>query len=184
MQQVSTKLCDVAGIKPGDRVLDISTGIGEPAVTAARLVGPDGSVYATDQSPAMLRVARERVSELGLTKIEFVEADAEALELPEAEFDAAVCRWGLMFLPSPQDALRRIHRSLKPGAKFATSVWSTPDNVPFISLPMGIAQKVLQPPPPPPPQDAPNLFTLGAPGLIESILDSLVKTRFEEVPAI
>ena len=111
MQQVSTKLCDVTGIKPGDRVLDISTGIGEPAITAAGLVGPEGSVYATDQSPAMLRVARERVSELGLTKIELVEADAEALELPEAEFDAAVCRWGLMFLPSPQDALRRIHSS-------------------------------------------------------------------------
>ena len=69
---------------------------------------------------------------------------------------------------------------LKPGAKFATSVWSTPDKVPFISLPMGIAQKVLQPPPPPPPQDAPNLFKLGAPGLIESILE---QSGFKDVAA-
>ncbi len=60
MQQVSTALCDMAGIKPGDRVLDISTGIGEPTVTVAGLVGPEGSVYATDQSPEMLRVARVR----------------------------------------------------------------------------------------------------------------------------
>ena len=179
-QQLSTKLCDMAGIKLGDRVLDISTGIGEPAVTVAGLIGSQGSVYATDQSPAMLRVARERVSELGLNNIEFVEADTEALELPEAEFDAAVCRWGLMFLPNPHEALRKIHGSLKPGAKFATSVWSTPDKVPFISLPMGIAQKVLQPPPPPPPPDAPSLFKLGAPGLIESILE---QSGFRDVAA-
>ena len=171
MQQVSTKLCDMAGIKLGDRVLDISTGIGEPAVTVAGLIGSQGSVYATDQSAAMLRIALERVSELGLDNIEFVEADTEALELPETVFNAAVCRWGLMFLPNPHVALRRIHRSLKPGAKFATSVWSTPDNVPFISLPMRIAQRVLQPPPPPPRPDAPNIFKLGAPGLIESILE-------------
>ena len=179
-QQVSTKLCDMAGIDLGDRVLDISTGIGEPAVTVAGLVGPQGSVYATDQSPAMLRIARERVSELRLDNIEFVEADTEALELPEAEFDAAVCRWGLMFLPNPHEALRRIRRSLKPGAKFATSVWSTPDKVPFLSLAMGIAQKVLQPPPPPPPPDAPNLFKLGAPGLVESILE---QSGFEDASA-
>ena len=180
MQQVSTELCDLAEIKLGDRVLDISTGIGEPAVTATVLVGSEGSVYATDQSPAMLRVASERVSELRLNNIELAEADAEALELPEAEFDAAVCRWGLMFLPNPHEALRRIHSSLKPGAKFATSVWSTPDKVPFISLPMGIARKVLQPPPPPPPPDAPNLFKLGAPGLIESILE---QSGFKDVDA-
>ena len=171
VQQVSTTLCDLAGIKQGNRVLDISTGIGEPAVTVAGLVGSRGSVYATDHSPAMLRIARERVSELGLNNIEFAEADTEALDLPEADFDAAVCRWGLMFLPNPHEALRRIHRSLKPGAKFATSVWWTPDKVPFISLPMGIAQKVLRPPPPPPPPDAPNIFKLGAHGLIESILE-------------
>ena len=171
MQQVSTALCDMAGIKPGDRVLDVSTGIGEPAVTVAGLVGPEGSVYATDQSPEMLRVARERVHELGLHNIGLVEADTETMELPEAEFDAAVCRWGLMFLPSPEEALRAISRSLKPGARFATSVWSTPENVQLISLPMAVAQKVLQPPPPPPPPDAPNLFKLGAPGLTESIFE-------------
>lgn len=170
VQEVSTQLCQLAGIKQGDRVLDISTGIGEPAVTVAGIVGPQGSVYATDQSPAMLRLAQERVAEQGLN-IEFVEGDTETLDLPEGEFDAAVCRWGLMFLPDPQEALRRIHRSLKRGGKFATAVWSTPDKVPFITLPMGIAQKVLQPPPPPPPQDAPNLFKLGVPGLIESTLE-------------
>ena len=180
MQQVSAKLCDMVGIKPGDRVLDISTGIGEPAVTVAGRIGPEGSVYATDQSPSMLRVARERVSELGLHNIELVEADAEAFELPETEFDAAVCRWGLMFLPNPQEALRRIRKSLKPGARFATSVWSTPENVPFISLPMGTAQRVLQPPPPPPPPDAPNLFKLGAPGLTESIFE---QSGFKDIAA-
>ena len=76
-----------------------------------------------------------------------------------------------MFLPDLGEALGRIRRSLKPGAKFATAVWGTPDKVPFISMPFGIAQKVLQPPPPPPPPDAPNLFKLGGPGLIDSALE-------------
>ena len=111
---------------------------------------------------------------MGLRNIELLEADTETLKVPEEEFDSVVCRWGLMFLPDLNEALTRVRTSLKPGAKFATTVWATPDRVPAISMPMGIAQKVLQPPPP----DAPNLFKLGTPGLIESEFE---KAGFREV---
>jgi ubiquinone/menaquinone biosynthesis C-methylase UbiE len=57
-QKVSDKLVQLAEIKPGDRVLDIATGIGEPAVTAARKVMPNGKVVATDISPQMLAIAK------------------------------------------------------------------------------------------------------------------------------
>ena len=177
-QQVNVRLAELAGIQAGHRVLDISTGIGEPAVTVARLVGSAGSVVATDQSPGMLAVAQERIDELGLRNVELLEMDTEALEVTQEEFDSVVCRWGLMFLPDLNQALTRIYRSLKPGARFATSVWAMPDKAPFLSMPMGIAQKVLQPPPPPPPPDAPNLFKLGAPGLIESEFE---KAGFRDV---
>ena len=170
-QQVSDSLADLAGVQADYRVLDISTGIGEPAATVARLVGTGGSVVATDQSPGMLAVAQERVAELGLENIEWVEVDSEALDFPEEEFDSVVCRWGLMFLPDLNEALSRIRSVLKPGAKFAAAVWGTPDKVPFLSLPFGVAQKVLQPPPPPPPPDAPNLFKLGGPGMIVSAFE-------------
>ena len=139
-QQVSDRLAELAGIQTGHRVLDIATGIGEPAATVARLVGSGGSVVATDQSSGMLAVARERIVELGLGNVELVEVDAEALDFAEEEFDSVVCRWGLTFLPDLNEALGRIRRSLKPGARFATAVWGPPDRVPFISLPFGIAQ--------------------------------------------
>ncbi|HAL48103.1 MAG TPA: hypothetical protein DCP37_10140, partial [Dehalococcoidia bacterium] len=51
-------MATLSDVQAGQRVLDISTGIGEPAVTVAKLVGTDGSVVATDQSPGMLAIAR------------------------------------------------------------------------------------------------------------------------------
>ena len=79
---MSDRLVELAGIRQGQRLLDVATGIGEPAVTAARKVGPSGRVTAIDLSPAMLAIARERAKENGLANIEFQEADAEFLKLP------------------------------------------------------------------------------------------------------
>ncbi|MCZ6539539.1 MAG: class I SAM-dependent methyltransferase [Chloroflexi bacterium] len=163
-------LADAIDATQGQRILDVSTGIGEPAVTVARMVGPEGSVVATDQSARMLVVAAERIKNEGLSNIELVEVDTEVLDLPEDEFDGAVCRWGLMFLPDLQAGLQAIRMSLKPGAKFAALVWGTPDQVPMLSLPMAVAQQVLDPPPPPPPPDAPNVFSLGGDGMLQSAL--------------
>jgi ubiquinone/menaquinone biosynthesis C-methylase UbiE len=75
-QKVSNKLVELAEIKPGDKVLDIATGIGEPAVTAARRVKPNGKVVAIDISPQMLLIAKTRAKSLGLDDIiEFRESD-------------------------------------------------------------------------------------------------------------
>ena len=63
-------MMELADIRPGQQVLDVATGIGEPAVTAARLVGPSGRVIATDLSPQMIVLGRERVAELGLQDME------------------------------------------------------------------------------------------------------------------
>src|SRR5687767_15932875 len=83
-QKVSDKNVELAEIQPGDKVLDIATGIGEPAVTAAKIVMPDGKVVATDISPKMLQIARTRATSLGLNGImEFRESDGEKIDLPE-----------------------------------------------------------------------------------------------------
>lgn len=116
----------------------------------------------------MLAIAQQRIEELGLSNVSFVEVDTEEIDFTKEEFDAIVCRWGLMFLPNLSDSLARIRRSLKTGGKFATSVWSTRDKVAFANFPMNVAQRVLDPPPSPPPPSAPNIFKLGAPGVIES----------------
>src|SRR5215831_19461365 len=118
-QPLSDRLMELAHIAPGQRVLDVATGIGEPAMTAARQVGPGGSVVAIDQAPQMLAVARERLQEAGIGNVEFVEGDAEAVPLPLDAFDAVVSRWGIMFFHDPVGTLARLRSSLAPGGWLA-----------------------------------------------------------------
>jgi len=155
---VGDRLIQLAAVRPGHRVLDIATGIGEPALTAARLVGPAGRVVGTDISPGMLEVARERAAELGLGNVEFHDMDAEALDLPESSFDAVLCRFGLMFLPDVDRALVGIRQLLVPGGRFAASVWGPPERVPMNSVTFGAIARVLELPPPAP--GTPGLFSL------------------------
>ena len=121
-QHLNERLVELAWIRPGHRVLDVATGLGEPAFTAARRVGPNGSVVATDLSPAMLSLAREEAGRLGLRNVEFREMDAEAPDLPAQSFDAALCRWTLMFLPHLITALTRLRELLVPEGRFAAAV--------------------------------------------------------------
>ena len=167
-QHVSDRLVDLAGIREGNRVLDLATGSGEPGVTAARKVGPRGLVVATDQSSAMLALARERAATLGLSNIKFVETDAETLAVDERDFDAAVCRWGLMFVPDLDAAARRIVQLLVAGGRFATAVWGPPEKVPMISLGEDAVRALAKLPAPPP--DAPHPLKLADTSPLERAL--------------
>jgi SAM-dependent methyltransferase len=155
---VGDRLVQLAGVRAGHRVLDVATGIGEPALSAARVVGPAGHVVGTDISPGMLELARERAAELGLGNVEFLEMDAEALDLPEGSFDAALCRFGLMFLPDVDRALGGINRLLASGGSFAASVWGPPERVPNSRETFRAVARVLDLPPPVP--GTPGPFSL------------------------
>ena len=158
-ENISRRLTERVEIKSGSTVLDIATGIGEPAITAAKQVGSSGHVLATDISPQMLSVAKQRAISLGLQNvIEFKEGDIETLDLPSSAFDAALCRFGLMFLPDLGGGLSNIYKSLKEGGRFAAAVLGSPDKVPFISLPLNIVLKETNTPPPPP--GTPGPFSL------------------------
>jgi ubiquinone/menaquinone biosynthesis C-methylase UbiE len=143
-QKVSDKIVELAEIKSGDNVLDIATGIGEPAVTAAKKVMPNGKVVATDISPQMLAIAKTRAKFLGLDGImEFKESDAEKLDLldPRARFDAILSRWGLMFLPDLDSALGRIRQMLVNDGRLSAAVWSAPSKVPLLELAFATVRK-------------------------------------------
>jgi ubiquinone/menaquinone biosynthesis C-methylase UbiE len=144
-QKVSDKLVQLAEIKSGDWVLDIATGIGEPAVTAARKVMPDGKVVATDISPQMLAIAKTRAKSLGLDSvIEFREIDGEKIDLPELtakKFDAILSRWGLMFFPNLPAALVRIRQMLITNGRLSAAVWSAPPKVPWLDLAFATVRK-------------------------------------------
>jgi ubiquinone/menaquinone biosynthesis C-methylase UbiE len=183
-QKVSDRLIELAEIKPGQKVLDIATGIGEPAVTVARkLVGLSGSiskindnqnighVLAIDISPEMLTIAKQRAAALGLQDvIEFREGDAEMLELADSSFDVVLCRWGLMFIPNLNNTLSRIYQVLVPGGRLACAVWAEASKVPFISFPLNIVMHELNVPPPPP--GTPGPFALADIDILQNALSN------------
>ena len=90
----------MAGVKEGIASSMSPAGYGEPSLTAARKVGPEGSVVATDISAEMLEFGRQRAAANGVENIEFMHSDANSLDFPAESFDAAVSRWGIIFEPT------------------------------------------------------------------------------------
>ena len=161
-------MMELAHVASGQKVLDVATGIGEPAMTAARKVGPSGRVVAIDQAPQMLEVARERMQAAGIETVEFMEGDAEAVTLPPDSFDAVICRWGLLFFHNPVGTLMRLRNSLVSGGWLAVAVWGNPSQVPIIALPFSVFSRELSQPPSPP--NGPNPFALAEPTRLEQVL--------------
>jgi ubiquinone/menaquinone biosynthesis C-methylase UbiE len=175
-QKLSQRLIELAGIKPGQRVLDIATGIGEPSITAAKVVGNGGHILATDISKQMLAIAKERATLRSQDIIEFKESDAENLDLSNSLFDAALCRWGLMLFPNLDAATRKIHGSLVSGGRFAAAVWADASKVPIISLATSLIGDQVQMSAPPP--GVPNPFSLADTNKLEN---SLVRAGFRDI---
>lgn len=163
------RMLDAAGVGEGSRVLDVAAGAGGQTIAAARRAGPGGRVVATDISPTILTYAAKDAAEHGLTNVETVEADGEALDqLPEGSFDAVISRVGLIYFPDQQQALAGMRRALADGGRIAAVVYSTPDRNEFFSIPVSIIRRRAQLPAPQPGQPGP--FSLGAPGVLEAAL--------------
>ncbi|MBI2889314.1 MAG: methyltransferase domain-containing protein [Nitrospirae bacterium] len=167
---INYRLVAEARLRPGFRVLDLGSGTGYPALLAAQAVTPEGSVVGLDLSEAMLTVARRKAKEQGLSNVEFMAADACAIDLGDASFDAVTSRFCLMFLPDIQKAVRDIARVLKPGGYLAAAVWSAPEKNPMTSAPMGVLKKMLSLPTPDP--DQPGIFRLAKPGDLRGTMES------------
>jgi SAM-dependent methyltransferase len=169
---VSQRLLDLARVGPGDHVLDLGTGVGEPAGLAARRVGEAGRVVGIDLSPRMVEIGRRRMDRLGLGGIvELHVGDAGRPAWPAESFGAALSRWVLMLVPDLPAALGRIRRVLVPGGRLAVGLWSHPSRVPMIALALGAAEEMLGPPPTP--EGAPtHLWMHGAEGFAVLLEDA------------
>lgn len=141
LQDVTAAMLDAAGIAPGSRVLDIAAGAGDQTLEIARRVGPQGYVLATDISARILALAQENLRAAGLQHVDTRLADAQALGLAGSDFDAAVCRLGLMFCASPLDALTGAREALKPGGRLGAVVFSQPQCNPCLTIMMSTALK-------------------------------------------
>lgn len=117
---LAAELLELADPRPGERVVDVACGTGVVARLAAGRVGARGAVAGVDVNPGMLAVARSLTAPG--PPIDWHEAPAEALPLPDGSADLAVCQLGLMFVADKAAAVREMRRVLVPGGRVAILV--------------------------------------------------------------
>lgn len=110
-------------LSPGARVLDVCCGSGASAIPAAEAVGPNGFVLGVDLSENLLELARSKARRHGLKRIEFRTGDMLDLGLPESDFDAVMCVFGIFFVQDMEAAVRELWRQVRPGGKLAITTW-------------------------------------------------------------
>jgi len=165
---VTQALIEEARIGSGHAVLDVATGPGEPALGMAAVAGPEGKVVGIDPIPEMVAAARRSAERGGFRNTQFEVAFADELPFPADRFDAVVSRFGVMFVPSPIDAIREMLRVLKPGGKLALAVWHAPESNPFFYTLARVMERYIDSPPLPP--DAPDAFRFAGAGRLREIL--------------
>ncbi len=119
-----------AGIGPGQRVLDLGSGVGDVAMLVARMVGPSGEVVGIERDPSSIARAEARVAAAELRNVTFTQTDVNQVSGDEP-FDAAVGRFILMFLPDPLSVLRSVARVVRPGGVLA---FQEPSWIPMLAL--------------------------------------------------
>ena len=177
LQHITQTMLNDARIGLGARVLDVAAGAGDQTLDIARRVGAGGWVLATDVSPAILALAQKNAEAAGLGQVHTQVADAESLGLAGSDFDAAVCRLGLMFCCSPLAALQGIRAALRPQGRFSALVFGRPERNPCLAIAFatarqhaGLAEDLATPIAWA--VEKGSLMSLGKPGLLEELLQT------------
>jgi SAM-dependent methyltransferase len=181
--EATETMLDMAGVARQARVLDVAAGAGGQTLAAARRVGPDGHVLATDISSNILAFAERSAREAGLLNVETQVLDGEQLDVQPGTFDAVISRVGFIYFPDQHAAFVGMRLALRPGGRLAGIVYSTPEANGFFSIPVSVIRRRAQLPAPA--QGQPGPFSLGAPGVIEAALERAGFTDVEarRVPA-
>jgi ubiquinone/menaquinone biosynthesis C-methylase UbiE len=159
----------------GEKILDLASGTGEPALTLARQK-KGITILGVDAAEGMIRVANQKVESEGLKNISFDTMPAESLTFDDNSFDRILCRFGVMLFEDSLQGLKEMYRVLKPGGRFSLAVWSTPETMPT----MHWSYKVMAPRLPeelhPP---VAKVTSLGGPGVLEDLLYQAGFNNFE-----
>ncbi len=174
---VTQAIVQLAAARPGMQVLDLACGTGEPAISLASQVGPQGRVIGIDVNAELLAVARDRAQQRSLTNIEFRQADAHALPFPAETVDLVSSRFGVMFFDDIARALGEARRVLRPPGRIALLAWG-PFDQPYFLTTIAIVRRhvtasTLQP-------DTLNMFRFSQPGSLTAALQQAGFTRIEE----
>ena len=125
---VGDALLDVLQAVSGNKILDLASGTGEPALSLARLCS-GADITGVDAAAGMVRVAQKKVEQQDLNNLDFKVMPAEKLDFPDQSFDRILCRFGVMLFDNPQQGLGEMSRVLKTGGRYAFAVWSTPETM-------------------------------------------------------
>jgi SAM-dependent methyltransferase len=148
--ELTERMLELASVGAGDRVLELACGPGSVGLAAAKRVGAVGEVVISDVAPEMTAIAAARAAELGLTNVETRSLDLEAIDEPDASYDAVLCREGLMLVPEPALAAREIARVLRDGGRVALAVWGPRERNPWLGLLFDAVSAQVGGPMPPP----------------------------------
>jgi ubiquinone/menaquinone biosynthesis C-methylase UbiE len=171
-------IIEEAGISAGYKVLDVAGGPGEPSLTIAKTVGPTGSVMCTDAVAEMVAAAAAEAKRRGLTNVEFRQCVAESLPFDDNEFDAVVCRLGVMLFPDVPGALREMLRVVKPDGPVCFVVWGKNERNPFTYCVQNVISRYVETPPDGP--DDPTAFRFAEPGKLARLLTQAGATDVRE----
>lgn len=166
---ITQALIEEAQIAPGQSVLDVATGPGEPALSIIDVVGAAGEVVGIDPAAGMIEAAKRAVLENRSGNTHFEVASADRLPFPANRFDAVMSRFGVMFFPSPLDGVREMLRVLKPNRRIAFAVWGSPEANAFFYVFNNIINRHVPPEPEPP--GSPDAFLFAAPRKLLDILN-------------
>jgi SAM-dependent methyltransferase len=155
-----------AGVRPGDRVLELAAGPGSLGSRWSELVGPTGHVVVSDIAPGMVEAARQRNA--GLANVEVAVLDASSIDQPDGSFDVVACRMGLMFTGDPAVAFAEIHRVLRTGGRFTALTWGAIELNPWMTC-VGMAAMMNGLVAGEPPTGPGGLFSLGDPGHLAAL---------------
>ena len=181
MAPVSAWMLEALAPQAGHRVLELAAGPGDTGLMAAQRIGPSGTLICTDVAQEMLDAARARAQELGLDNVEFKAMDAEWIDLPAADVDGVVCRFGYMLVADPAAALRETRRVLRPGGRVALAVWTGAQDNPWNAVPREELRRLTGESPPAPGTPGPLSFAdparldafLGEAGFLDARIEQL-----------
>ncbi len=156
-------------VHSGEKIVDLGTGPGEPALSIAGQLGSQGEVFGVDLSENMISIARRVASARSVKNAEFRVMDCSSLEFGDARFDGAISSFGFQIFTDPEKASKEAFRVLRPNGRIAVSVWSTGERVPWIHAIVGPMLKHAEP-------DEtgyiPTPYELGAPGEMTTLLET------------
>jgi ubiquinone/menaquinone biosynthesis C-methylase UbiE len=166
-----------ASLAPGQSVLDLGSGHGEPGLAIAQIVGQTGHVTLTDINAELLEISKERARFAGLGNVTTKVADAHELPFRDSTFDRLTCRFAAMYFADHAQAFREARRVLKPGGAAAYLAWGGFDQPIFRDIVGVLFQHVT------PPEDepgAPSPFKFAEPGVLTRALREVGFVDVEE----